>query len=319
MTDKKFAVVFDTNSYRNLVTGKTTDQVLKIIDEIKIDEAKKNIQAYGAVAVSLEMLSHLADEADFNYKDCLNGVIAMANHCFDDHHKAPRIIPHPYLHIARSFFDTIPTEIKTRVENIGGLVNDFKADFEKAIEHHKSKGTFVDINNWISKEEIDFSTSIVLPIDGAKEEILKLHPTISQQHLREKLLEFINTKFEPFHAMAIIYAVAITLQIQLTEDELRHKAFAMNLEFPLSVGFYRWISYKIVHDTIDMQSKKSKIKRWNWRWDYEVSFLISEHTLDNREVILVTADTDITDILNDFGYKNKVLNISQYLDYLKQP
>ena len=132
-------------------------------------------------------------------------------------------------------------------------------------------------------------------------------------------MDFIDKKFEPFHAIAIIYAASIILQKQLTEKELIEKAFAMNLEFPLSVGFYRWISYKIVYDTIDMQSKASKEKRWNWLWDYQISFLMSEHTIDNREVILVTSDNDVTEMLNEFGYENKVLTISQYLEYLKQP
>ncbi len=93
----------------------------------------------------------------------------------------------------------------------------------------------------------------------------------------------------------------------------------MHLEFPLSVGFYKWICSKIVSDNIDMQSKTSKEKRWNWQWDYQVSFLISPHTLDNREVILVTSDGDIIEMLRDFGYQNKVLTITEYLEYLKQP
>jgi len=68
-----------------------------------------------------------------------------------------------------------------------------------------------------------------------------------------------------------------------------------------------------------MQSKTSKEKRWNWQWDYQVSFLISPHTIDDREVILVTSDGDIIEMLRDFGYQNKVLTITEYLDYLKQP
>lgn len=320
MADKKFAVVFDTNSYRQFVTGKATEEVLKAVNELKEAEAKKNIQAYGIMVVGMEMLGNLSEsESGFNYQDCLNGVFAMSNHCFDDTHKAPRIIPQPYLHLTRSFFGVVPTEIEERAKNMGGVVNDFKNDYKQAIEHHKKTATFDKIKNYIDQEETKFSTDIIDLIDGARQEILRKHPRIAPKQLRTKLLDYIeNGPFEPFIALVIIYAVATTLQIQLPKDEGIKRALSMHLEFPLSVGFYKWICSKIVSDNIDMQSKTSREKRWNWQWDYQVSFLISSHTLDNREVILVTSDGDIIEMLNDFGYQNKVLTITQYLYYLKQ-
>lgn len=317
----KFAVVFDTNSYRQFVVGKTTEQVISDVADLKVAETKKSIQAYGIMVVGMEMLANLSEgESGFNYKDCLNGVVAMGHHCFDENHKAPRIIPQPYLHLTRSFFGTVPTEIETRVKNMGGVVDDFRSDLTKAIAHHKSKGTFDQIKDYVNKEEIKFSTDIVDLIEGARQEILRKHPKIAPKQLRTKLLDYIeNGPFEPFVALAIIYAVSITLQLQLPKEEGIKRAMSMHLEFPLSVGFYKWICSKIVSDNIDMQSKTSKEKRWNWQWDYQVSFLISPHTLDNREVILVTSDGDIIEMLRDFGYENKVLTITEYLEYLKQP
>lgn len=317
----KFAVVFDTNSYRQFVTGKTTSQVLKDVTDLKISEAKKSIQAYGIMVVGMEMLANLSEgEGGFNYKDCLNGVIAMGNHCLDDHLNRPRIIPQPYLHLTHSFFGTVPSEIETRAKNMAGVVDDLRIDVAKAIEHHKKSGTFEQIKEYVNNEEIKFSTDIIDLIDGARQEILRKHPKIAPKQLRTKLLDYIeNGPFEPFVALAIIYAVSVTLQLQLPKDESIKRAMSMHLEFPLSVGFYKWICSKIVSDSIDMQSKTSKEKRWNWQWDYQVSFLISPHTLDNREVILVTSDGDMTEMLNDFGFQNKVLTIKEYLEFLNQP
>jgi hypothetical protein len=67
-----------------------------------------------------------------------------------------------------------------------------------------------------------------------------------------------------------------------------------------------------------MQSRTSKVKRWNWHWDYHVSFLVNGHTLANKEVILVTSDGDIIEMLKELGYENKVFTITEYLNYLKQ-
>lgn len=316
---EKFAVVFDTNSYRQFVVGKAIEQVIEDVADLKIAEAKKSIQAFGIMVVGMEMLANLSEgESGFNYKDCLNGVVAMGHHCFDESKKAPRIIPQPYLHLARSFFGIVPAEIETRVQNMAGVVDDIRVDLIKAIEHHKKTGTFDQIKAYINNEEGQFSTDIVNLIDGARQEIINMHPNIAHKQLRTKLLDYIeNGPFEPFVALAIIYAVSITLELQLPKDESRQRARSMLKEFPLSVGFYKWICSKIVSDNIDMQSKTSKEKRWNWLWDYQVSFLISPHTLDDRDVILVTSDGDMTKMLKDFGYQNKVMTITEYLNFLK--
>jgi len=240
----------------------------------------------------------------------------MSNHCYDATQQMPRIIPQPYLHISRAFFGVVPEDIELRARNLAGVINDFRQDHGKAIAFHERSGTFNDIKNYVDREELAFSHDIVKLIDGAKREIIKLHPRIAAKQLREKLLAFIEETFEPFTALAIICAVAQTLKIDLTGEECIEKGLAMNLEFPLSVGFYRWISYKIVSDNIDIQSKTSKEKRWNWIWDYQVSFLMSHNTVDQKQVVLVTSDKDIVQMLTDFGYESKVLNVTEYLNYL---
>jgi hypothetical protein len=154
-------------------------------------------------------------------------------------------------------------------------------------------------------------------IEGVKQAILSKHPRIDRKNLRLKMLDYIeNGAFEPMIAIAIITAASITLNKPLTGDQIFEKAKNMNLELPLSVGFYRWICYKIVHDSINMQSKTSKVKRWNWMWDYHVSFPISDNTLNNREITLITSDADIITLLKDFGYTNRVMQLSDYLNYI---
>ncbi|MCP9762305.1 hypothetical protein [Lacihabitans soyangensis] len=116
---KNTAVIFDTNSYRNFVIGKSTNTVLTDIQALREKEREKNIIAFGSQVVGMEMLANLAEgPTGFNYTDCLNGVIAMAHHCFDYSDVAPRIIPHPYLHITRPFFGIIPPVIEQRSQKL---------------------------------------------------------------------------------------------------------------------------------------------------------------------------------------------------------
>ena len=319
MAENKYAVIFDTNAYRQFVTGNTTETVVSKIQELVEKEKQKNIKAFGSVIVGMEMLGNLSEgEGGFNFQDCLNGTIALGNHCYDETESAPRIFPQAYLHITRSFFGIVPQEIENRTKKLGGVINDFKIDYQQALSHHKTK-TFEDVKNYIDREETAFSTQIVDLIDGAKQEILNKHPKIAPKQLRTKLLDYIdNGPFEPFIAIAIIYAVTANLQLTLPQNEGIKRALNLNFEFPLSVGFYRWISYKIVDDNIDMQSKSSKQKRWNWMWDYHVSFAMTNSTLDNRDVILVTSDGDMTEMLQDFGYGGQVFTLDKYLEFFEK-
>ena len=117
-------------------------------------------------------------------------------------------------------------------------------------------------------------------------------------------------------ALAIIDTVSHSLGLQLSKTKLLDMAKSMRKEFPVSTRFYRWISHEIVYKNIDMQSKTSKAKRWNWLWDYHVSFVITQYQLDERDVILVTSDNDIKQIIINCDLNNRVLTLSQYLCFL---
>ena len=69
-------------------------------------------------------------------------------------------------------------------------------------------------------------------------------------------------------------------------------------------------------DNIDLKNKKSQQTRWNWRWDYEVSFLMNDHLLNGRIVLLVTSDKDMIKMLEKYGYGGRVMNLDKYLGFL---
>lgn len=320
MNNTKYAVVFDTNSYRQFVTGKTTDETIKAIEELREAEEKKNIIAIGIMIVGVEMLGNLVEgEAGVNYKDCLNGVVALANHCNDKETNTLRITPHPFLHLSNSFFTVRPPSIEALVQNIGGVLNDFKSDIEVALEYHRRYNTFENVKNFLEAEEKTFANEITQLIEQVKQDVRRNDPQINEKKLRAETLKYIDKDpFASLMAKAIIYNVAEKLGVQLSPVEIDNRASSLSLDLPVAVGFYKWICSRIVSGNINMHSPASQKQRWNWLWDYQVSFVISSG-LNNREVILVTSDQDIIKILGACGYQDKVLTISEYLNYVKQP
>lgn len=319
MNSDKIAVVFDTNSYRNLIRDTAIEDIEASIAQIKEKEASKNIVPIAAPVVGLELLANLSGPGkSLHYDECLKALIAMANHCCVEAEKSIHFIPHPYIHITKNFFDVVPPEVELKTKNMSGVIADFKEDYLKAIEGHQLNGTFTKIKDYVDGEESRWISEIERCVQVVRQEVLKLHPSIIPKHLRIKVLEYIdNGRFVPRISMAIIYSIAQSLQIKMTEFEHVHKGYILPRTFPISVGFYQWICRRVVDENIDLRNQKSRQTRWNWRWDYEVSFLINDHLLNGRLVLLVTSDKDMTKMLERFGYSARVMNLDKYLGLLE--
>jgi hypothetical protein len=319
MSVQQYVIVFDTNSYRNLAADKSIEEVFSFTKWMKEREATKGILAYGSHVVGMEILGNLGlDEKRSNYSDWLKCIGAMANHCIDDANKTIHFISHPYIQLTKTYFDVVPSYHDMLSRNLARVVADFKEDFITAFRLHGEKGTFTAYRNYIEQEEAQFVDQVFRLIQWCEQEILQKHPSIQKKHLREKLLKYIeNDHFVARVGMGIIYNVAKSLDRRMEEEEHVFKAYYLERDFPFCVRFYQWILHRIVGDTIDMRSKKSKDTRWNWRWDYEVSFLINNHPLKNRYLFLVTDDGEIVRMLDKYGYGKRVMDLAKYLKFLE--
>lgn len=315
---EKLSVVFDTNSYRNLVKDISIDDIEASIMKLKEKEASKNIMALASPVVGLELLGNLSRPGkSLHYDDCLKGLIAMANHCVVESENTIHIAPHSYVHIASNLFNVVPKAAELISKNMAGVIGDFKVDYVRAVEGHLLKETFTKLKDYIDSEESRWIGEVESFVELARREILKLEPLIKPKDLRNKMLEFIDSGlFIPRISMAIVFSIAKSLQINMTEHEHVTRGYMLPPTFPLSVGFYQWICHRIVADKIDLRNEKSRKTRWNWRWDYEVSFLINDHLLNGRTVKLITSDKEIMKMLQNYGYGERVMNIDSYLSFL---
>lgn len=318
MANEKYAVVFDTNSYRNLITSKHAAEVEQYIEQIKIKEARKNIIGLATTVVGREMLANLAGPVNsLHYEDCLKGLIAMANHCFEEQRDVLHIVPHPYQHIKMNYFGVVPPEIDLITQGMAGVIGDFKYDYVRAAEHHATGNTCRDLKNYVDNEEARWVSEINTIIEQAHLTVLKENPGINDKQVHTKLLEYIDSGlFVPRVSMAIIFGVARSLGIRMDETEHTLKGYYLTQDFPFCVRFYQWVCHRIVEGKIDMQGKKSREKRWNWRWDYEVSFMVNDNPISDRQLLLVTDDGDITSMLQEYGYERRVMNLPAYLAFL---
>ena len=200
---------------------------------------------------------------------------------------------------------------------MSGIIVELKNNNETAVKKHKEQGIFAEIRTYIETEEQTFCNLLIELVTGITEEIKKREGKISRSKLRDKALEFVdNGSFEPMIAIAIISALADKYEVSLSREEIIKRAYDFNMKFPIGTGFYRWIVATIIHNEIDMTSKKSKKKRWNWLWDYNVCFALNDK-LNGRNVILVTSDGEMKKIAQEYGFEQRVLTLDEYYKFLK--
>jgi len=317
----QYAAILDTNVYRDLCPGETPQKIKETISDIRVAETSKGIVGVGLVIAAIELISGLVEgEGTKSYRECLSGIIAMGHHVHHHETSEPIIIPHPYLHVARSFFEVTPQDILDKVKNIGGVITDFRKDSSTALAWHTQKNTFQNVKSWLLAGEREFVDLTENLIKGSEVEVRKVYPIAADKDFRKKMAEYLaGDTFKDIVAQQIIIATGITLNIALPVDEVRSRAQALIKMWPLAVGFTTWICHIIYTRNINMHSKQSIGTRWNWIWDYQAAFMISNDTVNGRVPFIVTGDTDMGDALREHGFGNRVMTLEEYKKRLGLP
>ncbi len=253
----------------------------------------------------------------FNYLDCLNSLQFLTQHCFDSNRNQIRISPVPFFQISSIIFETLPTDFDKETKKISTLFESFRSFNCKP---NISKEFYEFAKSTLNKHEQNFSQSLTGLIEASKYRIEKIHPDKDSKFKTKKLIEYFESESYSQHlSLRLLKLVAKQLNITLAEQELQNRAYFLRNKLPLSTAFPQWILCKVIKDNIDMNSKKSKAKRWNWVWDYQISFMISQNYIDKKKIIIVTSDKEIVEVINSKGLQDNVMNVHEYLNFLNIP
>lgn len=317
----QYAAIIDTNAYRDLCPGMSTPDITAIIGAFRAAEHAKGIVGVGLVIAAIELISGLVEgPGTKSYTECLSGIIAMAHHVHHDESNQPIIIPHPYLHIVRSFFNQTPPGMIDKVKKVGGVIFDFKKDVATALAWHDAEGTFQLVKSWLLAGEMEFADFIENLIKDAKAAVRKSYPKATEKAFGQKLAAYLlSDAFKNVVAGQTINAAGLTLGQILPPAEVSARAGSMIQNWPLAVGFTSWVCHTIHIRAIDIRSQESVDTRWNWAWDYQAAFLISKDTLNGRVPFIVTGDKAIRDVLRDYGMADRVMTLKEYKKRLGLP
>ena len=91
-------------------------------------EKIKNIEPISTFTTNLELVANLVEgEQGVNYKDCLNSLFFLTNHCYNSYEKEIRISSLPFLQISAMAFGALPINFRRDEKIISRLFETFRS------------------------------------------------------------------------------------------------------------------------------------------------------------------------------------------------
>jgi hypothetical protein len=300
---KAIQVIFYTNAYRQLTYGKTINESIVLMEEIRRNELLQNIRAYVSPIVWLELFSHLADPNDTSFDNCYCGLVTSYFHCMEDENRGSyRLIADGEALLAGSLFKYSDPVTENLYQGFGRLIKEIHHNPDWKNEA-KYSAYFKSVKIATDKDELNFLNSF--------REIAANYAV--RKDGRKKMLSLLKTE-QLFNAIAM-YQVLKGLDIakkdinEFTQADLnKHAEFIKNY-FPAALHLGIDIIGKLIGNAnFDI----TKNNRSNWVWDFQLLFYISKFNTN----ILITDDRAMLDAAKAAGLEDKVMKLADYKSYL---
>ncbi len=311
----KSIVIFDSNAYRNFVSGIPENELKDRVDKLIELEKQNDIISLMSPIVLSELMAHLADPSDTAYNKCKNAVKALYWHCGDE--QEFRMLADPELILCKSFFDMT---VQSREDSVlyAGQVASQIADDDSEANMEKFRPIFRQIRDHVYQAEINFATDIQAVIkeidpDGSEWRLFEL-----DDKKRKQFLDHLNTTtFE--HQIGLGFALrAYLLLVEhnlITVDpnfDLVSRAKKIADLFKAAIELYKEVYRRIVNSEFNLFEKS----RANFLWDIHLMFSIGDEKVKDCPLYFVTHDKAMLQAAEKVGHNLRVFTLTEYLEYL---
>lgn len=302
-------ILFDTNSYRNFVKNKTTQEVIDSTLKLKKLEIDQNIESNASIIAIFEMLANLGKEkTNDNFIECLKGLISASYHCFNGEKYS--VIPYSVPLFTYFLHQEVPRNIENNMQGMLGVLDNIKNDSEKAIERHKED--FKNYKEYISEIESNYSKLLKSFLEQIENYVDEKFPNIQSKHKRMKKLEYLDSeKFLNDFSYGVVELMNDKLGKSVEKKELDKMVLEFNETFPFSNKFYKYVLNELIFKDIDLDSKNSLKKRLNWVWDYNIGIVLANSTIRAKKTFMVTQDTDLLEVIGNLE-DSRVMTLNEY-------
>lgn len=306
----KFAVVFDTNAYREL----TRNNIL--IAELVRLEQNNEIQAFANIIVMMELLSHLADTKDASYQNCKSAVIALVEHCSIQNNGCEiAILADCESQLCKTLFNEWPPCYQETTEKLAKICR-YISEHQAENDIDKIRSDLQEIAAAVENKEQHFIDDMKkYVVKGFNQNATDWEPLKKDKKLRKTVLEFISSPGAP---LIIANGLALKTYVLLNksiDSELICRGKFIAEHFVAPIRLYNEIVRRIVMTGCNLE----KDNRRNWIWDMCIAFVLAEHSclVENRQVRMVTGDGDIVEAAKQANCDDRVYSLKDYINALK--
>lgn len=308
-------VVFDTNAYRNLTFGLTTDESRRIARKLADAEHAQGTKALANPFVIWELVSHLANSSDPAYQNCMNSIVALVEHTRQPMDFLGGIcrITDGETEICRQLFNRIPPLAEQNCANLSQLASYIWSEAPNLADPN-AQTNFTTFSAEMEQKEqawlnhIEAILNVLWTLDPSFD-------TAEKQKLEmKKRREHINgPDFLRQTALGKVISCANLFGLTLSDDDLKKAGDRMEMIFQASLKmmqktFAKWF------DSPDMNLRSPKKKRGNFIWDTALCYGVgSSHAVGDAKIALVTDDGAICDAAIEAGCADRVVKFGDYI------
>lgn len=304
----RWAVVFDTNTYRSLGAA--------AIPELRALERSRGVMAFGHFVAAQELLTHIADSSDPEYAVCRSALRALWAHCsyyngfsyylaplpMSDAHMAVNLFDRelPGVNELRRLYGSLVQRIGTAkpADSLEGVQRTLTA---LAVRAKRVRDAFVD----------HFEKHAVRPFAAHG---TAWAPIVKDPALRQRAGEFYDSGAGVTElAIGRVRMLADKLAIALDDNEVSDRAARVEAFWRTPLEYFNGLVRSIVLENFNL----AKGSRANAFWDYEIAFSISRHiNLCGLPILFVTDDQRLHRAAGVAGDGERVFTLARYQDVL---
>lgn len=310
-------VIFDTNAYRYLVSGKSYDKIEKLISKINALEAKNNIETLISPIVAMELLAHVANKKDPSYEKCLNAIKALYLHSGND--ESFDYVATPDMIIAKQFFKhELPKKHESNIAIIQMCYHLAKDSSKKIFK--KFQASLKKNNDHVFTSERRFAYDIKAFVNRIDPDAKSWQIFKSDENRRLKFLDYIRS--EHFSSVIAMEYLSVPLEILATEgliqlptdDEFRTLIRQFIEFFPQPIALQKYVIESLVNSEFNLLQES----RSNFLWDIQLMFNVGNHRIANSKLYFVTDDKAMTRAAVANKAEYSILTFKEYMEYLKK-
>lgn len=311
-------VVFDTNGYRELVHGLSLPNTRRRTLILREIEKKAGIFALASPVVIWELVTHLAEKSDPAYMDCLNALVALAEHTWSrrDPDEGLCLLPDGESTICHALFGVVPANAEQNFRNLSSLAAEIK--LHAPIISPAAQHNVVNFAKAMRQSEEQWTSGMKTVLNGC-------HPRAAavwfggrdDKEVLAKLRRYFGSAaFRSAWALVTVIDHARSVGKTLSAGELAAKSRFVQKAFPVPFHLTASLLQKIaVSQPLKLDSRKKR--RWNFICDVSISFAIGpSHNIDGANVHLVSGDREIVTAAVAGGCGDRVIALAEYMKSL---